>query len=153
SAGHHAVERQFRLLSPVPGVLERSDLRAGLLASGTLEEHVVGGLAVERRIEVNQVNALVVNAAAQDVEVVAIVEPVHDRAIGAPRRSRSGYQASREQSRFLRAGKHKGKLKHAPPSATLLSGSTRAWLRLRPLHPIARATSDSKASHLSNSSA
>ena len=66
----------------MPGVLESSDLRSGFLTGRTLEEHVVRGLAVERRVEIDQVHALAVNAAAQDIQVVAVVEAVHDRVIG-----------------------------------------------------------------------
>ena len=45
-----------------------------------LEEHVVSGVGVEGRVEVDEVNARVRHLPAQDVEVVAKVEfvfPVH----------------------------------------------------------------------------
>jgi hypothetical protein len=40
------------------------------------EEHVVGGVAVERRVEVDEVDRLVRHVTAQNVEVVAAVEDV-----------------------------------------------------------------------------
>jgi hypothetical protein len=49
-----------------------------------LEEHVVVGVAVEGRVEVNEVDALVGDVAAHHVEVVAVVERVWLRLRHAP---------------------------------------------------------------------
>src|SRR4051794_18200246 len=60
----------------MPSVLECLDLRVGALARRSLEQHVVIGLAVERRVEIDQVDALVRDLAAQYVEVVAVIKCV-----------------------------------------------------------------------------
>src|ERR1035437_8057488 len=73
-AGHDTVESEFRLISPVPGVLKRLNLSAGLFASRALEKDVVRRLAVEGRVEVDEIYALIVNAAPQDREIVAVVD-------------------------------------------------------------------------------
>ena len=62
--------------APVPGVVEGVDLGGGGLAARLLEEDVVGGVRVEGRVEVDEVDALVLHALAQDGEVVAEVEGV-----------------------------------------------------------------------------
>lgn len=62
---------------PMPGVLKRLELRGGLGSVVLFEEHVVGGFAVEGRVEVDQVNGLVGHVAAEDVEVVTVIECVH----------------------------------------------------------------------------
>ena len=66
------------LLSPMPGVLERGDLRVRLMTFRRLEQQVVIAFGIERRIEVDQVNRRVadVRAHAERVEVVAKVERV-----------------------------------------------------------------------------
>jgi len=72
-----AIEGKFRLVTPMPSVLEGFDLGAGFLARRALEKDIVRCLAVERRVQVNQVHAFIVENSAQDGEVVAIVELVH----------------------------------------------------------------------------
>lgn len=62
---------------PVPGVFKGLELRGGFGAVVLFEEHVVGGFAVEGRVEVDDVNGLVWDVAAQDVEVVTVIECVH----------------------------------------------------------------------------
>jgi len=61
---------------PGPRILERLDLACGALAVVLGEEDVVGGVAVERRIEVDEVDRPVGDVAPQDVEIVAVVEDV-----------------------------------------------------------------------------
>jgi len=41
------------------------------------EEHVIGGVGVEGRVEIDQVHALVFDVALQDIEVIAVIEGVH----------------------------------------------------------------------------
>ena len=53
---HHVVVGRRRLLPPLPGVLEGGDLGRGLLPALFGEEDVVGGVGVEGRVQVNQVN-------------------------------------------------------------------------------------------------
>ena len=62
----------------MPGVLKRGDLRFAVGAAFGLEEHVIIAVAVEGRVEVNQVDAFIgeVFPVAQDLEVVAVIEPV-----------------------------------------------------------------------------
>jgi len=80
AAGDDLLVHCFRLQAPLPGVLEGGDLRGGFLAALFLEEHVVGGVGVEGRVQVDQVNARPRHLAAQDVKIIAKVEsvfPVH----------------------------------------------------------------------------
>ena len=64
------------LQAPLPRVLERRDLRLGLLAALFGEQHVIVGVGVEGRVEVDQVNSGIGQVATQDVEVVAVIEDV-----------------------------------------------------------------------------
>jgi len=52
-------------------------LRAGLAAVFLREEHVIGGVGIEGRIEVYQIHAFVLDVAPQDIEVITVVEGVH----------------------------------------------------------------------------
>ncbi len=60
---------------PIP-VLEGHDLRGGAGAVALGEEHVVVLAAVERWVEIDQVNRLVADVFAQNGEVIAVVKLV-----------------------------------------------------------------------------
>jgi len=62
---------------PLPSVFEGLDLRAGLAAVFLREEHVIGGVGIEGRVEVYQIHAFVLDVAPQDIEVITVVEGVH----------------------------------------------------------------------------
>jgi len=57
---------------PVPGILKGGYLRIGFLAALIGKEHVVRTAGVERRIEVNQVNAFGRNMFAQDRKIIPV---------------------------------------------------------------------------------
>jgi len=57
------------------------DLCAGLCAVLLCEEHVIGGVGIEGRVEVYQIDAFVLDVAPQDIEVIAVVEDVHSNII------------------------------------------------------------------------
>ncbi len=59
---------------PLPGVFEGHDLRGGAGAVALGEEDVVVLAAVEGRVEVDEVDGLVLDVLAEDGEVVAVVE-------------------------------------------------------------------------------
>ena len=61
---------------PLPGVFEGHDLRGGAGAVALGEEHVVVLAAVEGRVEVDEVDGLVLDVLAQDGEVIAVIETV-----------------------------------------------------------------------------
>ena len=61
---------------PLPGVLEGRDLGLELRAVLFGEEDVVVLAGVEGRVEVDEVDRLVLDVAPEDVEVVAVVEVV-----------------------------------------------------------------------------
>lgn len=61
---------------PVPRIAERAKLRFGLFSRRFLEDHVIVAIAVERRIEINQINTLVGDILAQNLQVVAVIERV-----------------------------------------------------------------------------
>ena len=76
---HGLPEHRFRLAVPSPRVGERLDLRGGQRAITFLKEDVVRLIALEGWVEVDEVNALGVHcAAAQDAQVVAEIERVHE---------------------------------------------------------------------------
>ena len=64
-------------VGPVPGVVEGLDLRGAGVAGRPLEQDVVAGVRVERRVEVDEVDARGRDVVAQDLQVVAVVEVVH----------------------------------------------------------------------------
>ena len=63
----------------MPGIIEGGDLCRRLFAALFAEQDVIGGVGVEGRVEVDQVNAFSVDVLAQDVEVVAEVEFVESK--------------------------------------------------------------------------
>jgi len=60
----------------MPRIFKGGDLRFGRLTLGCLEQQVVIALAVERRVETDQIDALVGNVLAENIEVVAEVQGV-----------------------------------------------------------------------------
>ena len=64
------------LLVPGPSVLEGADLGGGAVAVLLFEEDVVVLVAVEGGVEVDEVHGGVFDVAAEDVEVVAVIEGV-----------------------------------------------------------------------------
>ena len=76
---HHLVERLLGAWRPVPSIVEGLDLRLRLVPVRRLEKHVIGRVRIERRIEIDEINALVGDVVAQDGEVVAIIERVAAR--------------------------------------------------------------------------
>ena len=82
AGGNHVLVGGLRLDAPMPRVVERLNLRRREFAARLAEEHVVGGVRVERRVEVDEVNALARDMLAQDRQVVAeeeFVAPVGHR--------------------------------------------------------------------------
>jgi hypothetical protein len=61
---------------PLPGILERLDLRRSLRAVTLGEQDVVAGVGIERRIEVDEIDALIGDVSPEHVEVVAVIEQV-----------------------------------------------------------------------------
>ena len=69
------------LVAPFPGIDERLRLRAVFAALVVVDLEVVA-LRIERRVDVAQIDAFAVDAVAQDIEVVAVIQPVHRRDLG-----------------------------------------------------------------------
>ncbi len=141
AAAHHLVERPLGGLVPVPGVLERLDLRLGALAARRLEQHVVGGLTVERRVEIDQIDARIGDVIAQDVEIVAVEQVVvHARSAPFSRTSNSrnsnryrslpggSARARRISGTGGSAGRGRGRPPAAPPRHRP-AGSAFPWRR------------------------
>ncbi len=63
----------------MPRVLERGYLRLGLGAGFVFEEDVVIAVRIKGRVEVDQVDGLVLDVFPQDVQIVAVVEGVHGK--------------------------------------------------------------------------
>ena len=78
------LEGELRLLRPLPGVGERADLRRRLLARPLPEQHIVGGVGVEGRVEVDKVNRLVGHMLPQHRQVVPVVERVGHQPLPSP---------------------------------------------------------------------
>ena len=66
-----------RGLVPVPSILEGFDLGSGARAVLLLEEDIVGLIAVEGRIQIDQIHRVVGNVAPQNIQVVAVIEMGH----------------------------------------------------------------------------
>ena len=60
----------------MPGVLEGEQLSVALAPRLVLEDDVVVAVAVERRVEVDEVDRRIRDVAPEDVEVVAVVQDV-----------------------------------------------------------------------------
>ena len=56
----------------MPGILERFDLAVGRRAGRRLEQDVVVGVRVERRVEIDEIDALVGDMLAQHLEIVTV---------------------------------------------------------------------------------
>ena len=76
AALHDLFIRGLGVEVPLPRVLEGHDLRGGFGFVVLFEEHVVVLAAVEGRIEIDEVNRLVLDVLAQDGQVVAVIEAV-----------------------------------------------------------------------------
>src|SRR6266700_5996636 len=70
------LELALGLITPMPRVLERLDLRLLGVALGAFEQNVVGRIRVKGRVEVDEVDALILNAFTEDIETVPEVELV-----------------------------------------------------------------------------
>ena len=92
AVGYDVLECYLGLHAPAPCVLEGSDLCGGVLAGALAEQDVVRRIGVERRVEVDEVNALVSDVLAEDVEVVAEVELVSPVVCGHSRVLASRYK-------------------------------------------------------------
>jgi len=68
-------------VGPAPGIGEGVKLRLAYFAAGLAEENVVIGVEIERRIEIDEIDARVRELArvAQPAEVIAEIKPVHLR--------------------------------------------------------------------------
>jgi len=93
AVGHHLLVRLCRGLVPAPGVLEGPDLRGRPGAVVLGEQDVVVLVALERRVEVDEVNRLVLDIAPEDIEIVAVVQDVlsHDSSSHRRRRAANHY--------------------------------------------------------------
>ena len=56
----------------VPGILERLHLRVTVVAVRRLEQQIVIGVGIERRIEIDEIDALVFDVLTQNGKIVAI---------------------------------------------------------------------------------
>jgi hypothetical protein len=63
-------------LAPVPGVITGSDLRVRTGAAFVLEQHIIQTVLIERRIQVDQVHAIVFDAAPQNIQIIAVVKRI-----------------------------------------------------------------------------
>ncbi len=67
----------FGLGVPMPGVFKGGYLRFALGSALVLEKNVVIAVGIERRVQIDQVNATRRDVFPQDVQIVAVVESVH----------------------------------------------------------------------------
>lgn len=58
----------------MPRIVKRLDLSGSVCAARMAEQDVVVGVRVERRVEVDEIDRLVLDVSSQHVEVVAVVE-------------------------------------------------------------------------------
>src|SRR5665213_809115 len=76
AGAQHLIEGVLGLLPPMPGIFEGFDLRLRLRPRRRAEQHIVGRLRIERRVEVDQIDALAGDAVAQNVQVIAVIKRV-----------------------------------------------------------------------------
>ena len=139
---HHPVEGAFGDIVPVPGVLEGLDLGLGLLAARRLEQHIVIGVRVERRVEIDQIDTGIRHVLTQHLQVVTVIKSArhrHPRIAGphrsAPRRRRQRFavcsrMASDAMSRkvfppLLAGGRRTSPT--CPAASALRRGLSRRW--------------------------
>ena len=60
----------------MPCILKRLYLAVCRCSGGRFEQYVVIGVRIERRVEIDKVNAFTCDLVAQYVKVIAIIEPV-----------------------------------------------------------------------------
>ena len=63
----------------MPSVFERRDLRFAVAARLVPKQHVVVSVGIERRVEIDQIDRLILDVVAKDLQIVAVVEGVHKR--------------------------------------------------------------------------
>ena len=71
----------LRLLRPLPRIRERLDLRWRLLPRPLLEQHVIAGIGIERRVQIHQVHRLIRHILPQHRQVVPIIKRVGQPAV------------------------------------------------------------------------
>jgi hypothetical protein len=76
-AHHYLVECLLTFFAPEPGVFKGLNLRTGEFAGLVGENDIVGALRIEGRVEIDQVDGLILDVFAQDFEIVAVIECVH----------------------------------------------------------------------------
>ena len=81
---HHIAKRRLGTVIPVPGVIKRLDLRGGFRPGRSLEQDIIRRVGIERRVEVDQVNAVISDAVAQHAQVIAAIQMIHARPLIAP---------------------------------------------------------------------
>jgi len=64
----------------------RSGLRAGLRAILLGKQHIVIRVGIERRIQVDQVNRLVLDIPLEYIQIIPIIKRVHDQIVSAIRK-------------------------------------------------------------------
>ena len=72
--------RTRRCFIPMPSIPERLDLGGRLRAVFFLKQDVVGLVALKGRVEINQINTLVLDVTPEDFQVVAVVQRVGSHA-------------------------------------------------------------------------
>jgi hypothetical protein len=65
----------------MPGIVKSLDLRLALVPVRRPEEQIVIGVGIERRIEIDEIDALVLDVLAQNGKVVTIKECVAGRCL------------------------------------------------------------------------
>lgn len=66
----------FGVFGQMPGIVKRLDLRLALHPVRGLEQHIVSGVGVERRVKIDQIGAFVGDMLAQNTHIIAVIELV-----------------------------------------------------------------------------
>ncbi len=75
-AVHHLVKGILRRVVPVPAVFERFDLCVRFAARCSAEQDVVIGIRIERRIEIDEIDAVIRHMRAQHIQIVPVKQMV-----------------------------------------------------------------------------
>lgn len=95
-------QRVVRTRPPLPGVVKGFDAGVGASARCALEQHIIGGVGIEGRVQIDKIDRLVLHMRAQHIQIVAIVKPVLHAAHPNANRGRGKCGVSRRVRRWCR---------------------------------------------------
>src|SRR5947209_19468211 len=81
---YHVAVRRFRILTPVPSIYEGCNLSRRFLAALLGKEYVVVAIAVERRVQVDEIDVFIRDVFPKDLQVITEIKLVFSRPFVVP---------------------------------------------------------------------